>query len=196
MRETDLVLRGLTIDKKPLRYHLEATGHKEAFDYIRKLATDPRPLDSLTVREVHQLVLADKPEDRGKFRTIPVSIAGALHVPLEPYAIPEALERLLQDLDRSTEPIAAKLALFHIGFEAIHPFIDGNGRCGRLLVNLELMKEGYPPIDIKYADRASYYEAFDGYHSGKDTHAMERLFARYIDERLTRYLEILEPERE
>lgn len=87
--------------------------------------------------------------------------------------------------------IVGKLARFHIDFEGIHPFIDGNGRTGRLLVNLELMKEGYPPIDIKYVDRKSYYDAFGGYHSGEDPHAMERLFAHYLNERLARYLEIL-----
>ena len=77
-------------------------------------------------------------------------------------------------------------------FEAIHPFIDGNGRTGRLLVNLELMKAGYPPIDIKFTDRKRYYDAFESYHVNKDLMPMANLLAEYINERLDEYLSILD----
>ena len=87
--------------------------------------------------------------------------------------------------------VLIKLAKFHIDFEAIHPFIDGNGRTGRLLTNLELMKLGYPPIDIKYTDRLRYYDAFDDYHKKHDISSMANLFAKYINQRLDFYLSIL-----
>lgn len=192
LRETDLVLKGLTIDKKPLKDHMEVIGHKEAFDYIRKLVKDNIPLSENIIKQIHFLVLADKKDDRGVYRRVPVRIMGAAHEPIQPYLIQPKMAQLLIDFKNSNEHIVTKLARFHIEFEAIHPFIDGNGRTGRLLVNLELMKAGYPPIDIKYMDRLAYYNSFDEYHIKHNLSAMENLFAKYINERLDKYLKILQ----
>ncbi|MCD8382795.1 MAG: Fic family protein [Clostridiales bacterium] len=191
LRETDLVLRGLTIDKKPLKDHLEAIGHKEAFEFVSELVKDNVPISESVIKQIHYLVLADKKEDRGVYRRVPVHIMGAHHEPVQPYLIQEKMEQLLQDYGKSEEYIVTKLARFHIEFESIHPFIDGNGRTGRLLVNLELMKAGYPPIDIKFADRVAYYNAFDEYHVKHNLSTMEGLFAGYINERLDMYLKML-----
>ena len=191
LRETDMVLRGLTIDKKPLKEHLEAIGHKEAFDYVRELVKENTELSESVIKQIHYLVLADKREDRGVYRRVPVRIMGAAHEPVQPYLIEPKLNELLQNYAESDEHIITKLARFHIEFEGIHPFIDGNGRTGRLLVNLELMKAGFPPIDIKFTDRLAYYNAFDEYHVKHNLSAMENLFASYVNERLDMYLEIL-----
>lgn len=192
LRETDMVLRGLTIDKKPLKEHMEVVGHKEAFDFVRELVQEKAPLTERIVQQIHFLVLADKRQDRGVYRRVPVRIMGALHEPVQPYLIQPGMEQLLSRYAESTEHIITKLARFHIEFEGIHPFIDGNGRTGRLLVNLELMKAGFPPIDIKFTDRRAYYDAFDAYHGKNDLAPMERLFAGYVNERLDLYLSILD----
>ena len=194
LRETDLVLRGLTIDRKPLKDHLEAVGHKEAFDYVRELVKENAPLTERIIKQIHYLVLADKRADRGVYRRVPVRIMGAHHDPVQPYLIEPKMQQLLLDYAASGDHIVTKLARFHIEFEGIHPFIDGNGRTGRLLVNLELMKAGYPPIDIKFTDRAAYYNAFDAYHVKHDLSAMEGLFAEYINAALDTYLKILQEE--
>ncbi len=191
LRETDLVLRGLTIDRKPLKDHLEAVGHKEAFDYVRELVKENAPLTERIIKQIHYLVLADKRADRGVYRRVPVRIMGAHHDPVQPYLIEPKMQQLLLDYAASGDHIVTKLARFHIEFEGIHPFIDGNGRTGRLLVNLEFMKAGYPPIDIKFTDRAAYYNAFDAYHVKHDLSAMEGLFAGYINAALDMYIKIL-----
>lgn len=191
LRETDLVLRGLTIDQKPLKDHMEAVGHKEAFDLVSELVKDNVSISENIIKQIHYLVLADKKEDRGVYRRVPVRIMGAQHEPVQPYLIGPKMEQLLYDFAVSTEHIVTKLARFHIEFEGIHPFIDGNGRTGRLLVNLELMKAGFPPIDIKFTDRITYYNAFDEYHAKNDLSAMETLFAGYINARLDMYLDML-----
>ena len=191
LRETDMILKGITIDCKPLKDHLEAVGHKEAFDFVCSLVKENAPLSEWNIRQIHSFVLADKKEDRGIYRRIPVMIMGAHHTPVEPYLIQPKMEELLLWYDSCKDHIVTKLARFHIEFEGIHPFIDGNGRTGRLLVNLELMKAGFPPIDIKYTDRMAYYEAFDDYHVKHNLSSMEKFFAGYLNERLDRYIQIL-----
>ena len=192
LRETNLVLRGLTIDRKPLKDHMEAVGHKEAFDFVSEVVKDNRPISESIIKQIHYLVLADKREDRGVYRRVPVRIMGAQHEPVQPYLIKPKMEQLLYDFAASTEHIVTKLARFHIEFEGIHPFIDGNGRTGRLLVNLELMKSGFPPIDIKFTDRIAYYNAFDAYYVKHNLSVMENLFAGYINDRLDMYLDMLQ----
>ena len=192
LRETDMVLRGLTIDQKPLKEHMEVVGHKEAFDFVRELVQEKAPLSERVIQQIHFLVLADQREDRGVYRRVPVRIMGAQHEPVQPYMIQPSMEQLMICYAERTEHIVTKLARFHIEFEGIHPFIDGNGRTGRLLVNLELMKAGYPPIDIKFTDRKAYYDAFDAYYVKGNLAHMEKLFAGYVNARLDQYLSMLQ----
>ncbi len=190
IRETSLVFRGLTVDGKPLKDHLEAIGHKEAFDYIVDISKSKDPLDLWTVRQIHSLVLADRPMHRGVYRQSQVAISGSSHTPPPPYLVEEKLNEWLNAYLTSTDDLLAKMAWFHINFEAVHPFIDGNGRVGRLLLNLELMKMGYPPINIKFSDRTRYYDAFDAYHTNGDLNPMAVIIGRALVESLSGLLAI------
>ena len=193
LKETALVLGGITIDQKPLKDHLEAVGHRDAFLYVEELAASDTPLTPFELKQIHALVLSDQPQDRGRYRRVPVRIMGAFAVPAEPWQIEERMAALLSDdkaRKKRVHPIE-RVALFHLDFEGIHPFIDGNGRTGRLLMNLELIREGYPPLDIKFADRKRYYDAFDTYYRDGSPDAMVRLVGGYVEERLRETLRIL-----
>lgn len=193
LQETQLVLQGITIDRKPLKDHLEVVGHKEAYEYMEQLAKEQHEITTYELRSIHQLVLADRQEGRGQWRRVPVRILGALTEPVQPYQIEPMMEALLADMGslyRQLHPIE-KVALFHLRFESIHPFIDGNGRTGRLLMNLQLIRAGYPPINVKFADRRRYYEAFDSYARTSSPEAMQTLIAEYLEQRLQAMLEIL-----
>ena len=193
LKETAMVLEGMTIDQKPLKDHLEAVGHRDAFLYIQEIAGQDVPLSEFVIKNIHSLVLINQPEDKGMFRKIPVRIMGAYTQPVQPYLIePKMTELLAANEERkdSMDPIE-RIARFHLEFEGIHPFIDGNGRTGRLIMNLDLIRSGYPAINVKFADRKKYYDAFDAYYRDGSAEAMTDLIAGYVNERLDEYLEIL-----
>ena len=193
LQETALVLQGVTIDKKPLKDHLEAVGYKEAFQYIEELAKQDKDLSEYDIKSIHNLVLADRPEDRGTFRRVNVRIAGALTNPVQPYLIEPKIEELLNNYKvwSETMHIVERVAIFHLQFESIHPFIDGNGRTGRLIMNLQLIKEGLPAINIKFADRRKYYDAFDEYSRTGSTEAMINLVGEAVILRLREMIEMI-----
>lgn len=193
LRETDLVFQGITIDKKPLKDHFSAIGHKEAFEFILEHVKSDINLSISFIKQIHSLVLMDQKEDKGVFRKVPVYILGAKHKTASPNEIEPKLEELIElYLNCKEENIFKKIAEFHIRFEEIHPFIDGNGRTGRLIINFELIKNGYPPIDIKYTDRTKYYSCFDYYYENrKNSILMEDLIERYVLEKIDKYIKII-----
>ena len=184
-------MEGITIDTKPLKDHLEVVGHKEAFGYVKRIVAEKTSFSERVIQEIHSLVLMDRPEDRGRYRRIPVRIMGASHEPPQPYLVPIQMEQLIDEVKKEQlHPIEAA-ALFHLKFEGIHPFIDGNGRTGRLILNFMLMQNGYPPINVKFADRRKYYEGFEMYYKNGDSAPMVKMIAQYIEEQLNLYLRIL-----
>jgi len=193
LNETAMALSGMTIDQKPLKDHMEAVGHRDAFLFVLDIASKEIPLDESVIKQIHSLVLIDRPEDKGTYRKIPVKIMGAYTQPVQPYLIDEKIKELLT-LDEKRKGSLSdieRIALFHLQFEGIHPFIDGNGRTGRLILNLDLIRCGYPPINVKFLDRKKYYEAFDEYYKKGSPKAMTTLIANYVNEKLDEYIEIL-----
>jgi Fic family protein len=188
LRETALILEhGITIGEKPLKDHLEAVGHKNAFDYIIELTKKTEKLSERVIKEIHALVLLNDRENSGVYRKVPVRVSGALHTPADPLFITEQMQKLLSDYERSDEHPIEAAAQFHLRFEGIHPFIDGNGRTGRLLLNFELMKNGYLPINIKYTDRREYYNTFDRYFETGEN-VLTDLVVKYENEALEEYI--------
>ena len=194
LQETALVLEGVTVDQKPLKDHLDAVGHRDAFLYVRDIATKDIPLDESTIKSIHSLVLMNQPDDKGVYRRIPVRIMGAFTDPVQPYLIePKMTELFAKNEERKeTMNVIRRIALFHLEFEGIHPFVDGNGRTGRLIMNLELIRHGYPAINVKFADRKRYYNAFDSFYRGNDPEPMINLVAEYVGERYDDYFRILD----
>lgn len=191
LKETAMVLEGITIDQKPLRDHLEAVGHRDAFMYVEQLVSDNVPVSEKIIKDLHSLVLIDRPEDKGSYRKIPVQIMGAFHQPPQPYLVPVQMEHLIADLIKTKRHPIESTALFHLDFEGIHPFIDGNGRTGRLIINLMLMQKGLPPINVKFTDRKRYYECFDNYYKNANSVPMVSMLAEYVKEQLKQYLAML-----
>ena len=193
LQETALILNeGVTIGEKSLREHLEVIGHKEAFSYIEELVKEKESITEKVIKDIHSLVLMDQRENRGVYRRVPVMIMGAAHTPPQPYLVPVQMEELISVYSQSSlGHIIERAAKFHLDFEAIHPFIDGNGRTGRLILNLELMKQGYPPINIKYSDRKRYYSCFTSYHTKNDPSEMVLLVAENVESEIQRYIEII-----
>jgi Fic family protein len=194
LQETALVIKeGITIDQKPLKDHLEVIGHKDAYEYVLQLIQEKIPFCERIIKEVHTLVLMNQPQDRGVYRRVPVRIVGATHEPPQPFLVPIQMEQLLVDYPKvinNMHPVVA-VAVFHLLFEGIHPFIDGNGRTGRLILNFELLKQGFPPINIKFTDRKKYYQCFSEFYGTRNPEMMVQLVADYVEKELDRYIEIL-----
>ncbi|MEG2439828.1 MAG: Fic family protein, partial [Lachnospiraceae bacterium] len=168
-------------------------GHRDAFKYVESLVSEKQEFSEYVIKSIHSLVLMDRAEDRGVYRRIPVRIMGAFHEPPQPYLVETMMNELIVNhADRKAKMhLVEAVALFHLDFEGIHPFIDGNGRTGRLLINLELMQNGYPAIDVKFSDRRKYYQAFDEYYRNQNELPMVEIVAGYVNERLQQYLKAL-----
>jgi Fic family protein len=185
LNETRIALvDGTVVGGRPVKDYLEIVGHRNAFRRVCDLAGAGAPVSENDVLDIHRLLLLDRPRHGGVYRDCQVYVGG--QTPPPPGDVPRLIEALLtgapdpaldpldawyEDDRRTRRPYAPdppmhpleRAALFHMRFEGIHPFIDGNGRAGRLVMNLQLMLAGYPPINIRRRYRDRYYMCFHGY---------------------------------
>lgn len=195
LRETSLIIsEGITVSQKPLKDHLEVIGHKDAFEYILALANQEEILSEKIIKDIHSLVLINDNMNRGIYRNVPVTIAGSQKEPAKPHLIPSQMSDLILEYKESREEkhIVESVSDFHLKFETIHPFIDGNGRTGRLILNLELMKNGLLPVNIKFADKMRYYDSFDNFYETNSSSHLSEMIAEYEIEELEKYIDIIE----
>lgn len=173
---------------------MEVIGHKDAFEYIISLTDKSEPLTERVIKDIHSLVLMNDNLNRGVYRNVPVQILGALHTPPQPYLVAKQMEELLLSYSvwKEGKSIIECVSRFHIEFESIHPFIDGNGRTGRLILNFELMKAGLLPVNIKFTDRRNYYGCFDSfYQNNNDISMLMHMVADYEITELTKHIKII-----
>lgn len=190
LRETQLVIEyGLTVGGHPVREVLEATNHAEAYMFLTRIAEAREPVTRETILTLHRLVMDKIAEDAGCFRVVPVYIRGARLTPPSVSRVESLMHEWVawvHDEAASYDPIVAAVIAHH-GFEAVHPFVDGNGRVGRLLLNLLLMRAGYPPALLLSDWRIGYLRALSAADSGNYT-PLANLIGRAVDAGLDLYL--------
>jgi Fic family protein len=190
LSETKLVLEeGTTIGGKSLREHLEATNNAKAFDLINDIAQKKKPIDHVTIQQIHEVVTAGILEEAGKYRSTNVRITGAVKTPPDWSKIVKLMDELVEKISESKTHPVETVAYLHHRFVEIHPFIDGNGRVARLLTNLYLIPWGYPPIVLKTEDRGKYYKFLRAADAG-NLRTFANFIAKAVDESLTMYLSI------
>jgi Fic family protein len=188
LEEISQVLQGVTLEDKPLKDQLETVGYGDAARYVMSLLSDNIPISEWVIREIHSLVMVDNYQHRGEYRS--VNIASEYNHP-KPDLVPVMMERLVASLDKGSRHPIEKAVLFYLEYSRIHPFIEGNGRTGFLLLNLMLMQAGYPPIIIKYADKEKHIDGLNQYFNNTDESPMVFLIGEYVRDILCQYLEIL-----
>lgn len=162
-QETALVVeKNQTVEGKPLKDHLEAINHAQAWEYLQTLINSTKPFTEIHILNLHRLIL-DKIDDTnaGRYRTVPVRISGSTVTLPNPIKVPDLMKKLIHWLNQSRLHPAQLAAEFHLRFVSIHPFVDGNGRTARLLFNLILLKHGFPPTIIPVEKRREYINSIE-----------------------------------
>lgn len=193
LKEVALILQhDFSIHGKRVSEHIEVIGYKDAFYYILDIVNEP--LTKQAIKNIHSLVLMVDRENKGVFRNGDIHVLGATHKTSEPQEIESNIDKLLVKYEewKQQHHILKAIALLHLEFESIHPFIDGNGRTGRLLLNFELIKHGLLPVNIKFTDREKYYNSFDEYHIINNADYLTDLIANYEVEELEKYISMID----
>jgi len=200
--ETALIVeKGLTIGGKSITEHLEATNHASALDFIKEqINRKPADLREKDILKIHEIILdrIDK-ENAGIYRRVPVRISGSGVVLPNPRKVQTLMDEFFSWIKNETKMHAVELAAeAHYRFVTIHPFIDGNGRSARLLMNMILMMRGFPPAIIRKNDRLAYIKSLEKPQlvggEGDSKNDYFKLIAAAVDRSLNIYLKALEGE--
>jgi Fic family protein len=195
LSETKVVLEGMTIGGKSMVEHLEAINHREDILFVENLIASKKPLSEWNIKNIHALILKEIDNiNVGKYRTENVVISGARHIPPKHYEVGDLMQKLMAEYQNEWKVFhpVVRAALLHGEFVKIHPFIDGNGRTSRLLLNFELMKNGYTPIIIKNEERAKYYDVLDLAHTTMNYEPFIKLVSELVIESEKLWLSVLD----
>jgi len=194
LNETKVALEGITIGGKNLREHFEAINHKEAILFVESLVQKEQSLSEYTIKSLHALILKNiDDKNAGSYRNINVLISGATHRPPSNIEVPPKMEAFIKWYNTTAQNLhpIERACRVHVDFVAIHPFVDGNGRTSRLLMNFELMKSGFPPVVIKVENRLAYYEALDKAHTLGEYNEFIDLVSKLVEESFEPYWFVL-----
>lgn len=183
LKETKVALEGITVGGKSLREHFEAVNHKEAIYYVEQLVKDCSPLTQFQIKSLHQLILKNiDDKNAGTYRNSNVTIAGADHLPPDYALVQQEMDAFIEWYNGAAQRMHAveRAARVHCDFVKIHPFVDGNGRTARLMMNLELMKSGFPATVLSVARRLEYYQALENAHVKNDYSAFLILISEIV----------------
>jgi len=198
LKETYLVItEGITIKGKPLKDHLEAKDHKDALDFLYELIDKDKKVtvSEYLIRQLHQLVVSKSHSDiAGKYREGNVIIMGSKHTPPEGFQVLHDMRNLISWLNKNQKNhhIIELAALLHHKLVYIHPFSDGNGRMARLVINVLIMKAGYPLAIILRNDGKRYYRILSEADEGRYEPLCE-FIAQSVIRTLNIYLKVLTP---
>ena len=191
-RETALVVeKGLTVGGKSLIEHLEATNHAHALDWVREqVKRQPDSLKERDILHIHNVILKGIDDgNAGHYRSVPVRISGSAVVLPNPLKVPDLMQAFAKWLASEHELHPVKLAAeAHYRLVTIHPFVDGNGRCARLLMNMLLLMSGYPAAIIRKRDRLAYIESLEKAQLGGSKEDYFNIIAKAVDRSLDIYL--------
>lgn len=194
--ETKVILEeGLTIGRgKSLREHLEVINHKEAIDYIEDIVSENINISERVIKDLHYIILKSiDNKNAGEYRKTNVLISGSEHRPVEHFLVDERMKELINWYNENKDKLHPiyLAAEFHFKYVYIHPFIDGNGRTARLLMNLILMSNGYPITVIKTESRDIYMKALEKASTQNDISEFVSIVSEAVDRSLDSYLYVV-----
>lgn len=181
---------GLSVGGKTIREIYEVANHAKAFTYVKKRIAEGHPLDEAVMKDIHALLM-ENILIGGIYRNVEVRISGAGFRPPSPNEMYRQIKDFFADLPYRTDSNAVELAAWtHAEFVKIHPFADGNGRTSRMLMNYQLMAQGFLPVSIAKEDRLEYFDALEAYAVSGNLIPFTDLIAALEEVRLDEYLSI------